>query len=321
MRVYTTSFLLFILRLASAAPTPAPFFGINLAVGQSSDSAPVLVPQTDITSQLVRPALFARAVYCSSPVIKRWACGEPCKALGNNIQILAAGGDDKRVPNFFVAYDKEQDTVVVAHQGTEPKNFLSDLNDLNIDQVRANTTVLPNAGADVRMHDGFLETQERTSDLVLSTVQSALKSTGSKKVLVVGHSLGAAIASIDGMMLKMKLDPRIAVTTTVFGLPRVGNKAWADLVDRTLGASFTHVTNQDDPVPRVPPQFLNFQHPSNEIHITSVDHSGKTATAELCPGQENRECARGNSFLASSITNHRGPYFANISMANKFCPL
>ena len=87
------------------------------------------------------------------------------------------------------------------------------------------------------MHDGFLGTQERTSDLVLSTVQSALKSTGSKKVLVVGHSLGAAIASIDGMMLKMKLDPSIAVTTTVFGLPRVGNQAWADLVDQTVSAS------------------------------------------------------------------------------------
>ncbi|KAM5532581.1 hypothetical protein V8D89_013787 [Ganoderma adspersum] len=321
MRAFTASFLLAVLRLASAAPTPAPFFGINLAVGGSSDSKPVLVPQTDITTELIRPALFARAVYCSSPVVEKWACGEPCQALGNNIQILVAGGDDKRVPNFFVAYDKDKDTVVVAHQGTEPKNFLSDLNDLNIVQVDANTTVLPNAGKGVKMHDGFLDTQERTADLVLSTVQSALNSTGSKKVLVVGHSLGAAVASIDGMMLKMKLNPSIAITTTVFGLPRVGNKAWADLVDQTLGSSFTHVTNQDDPVPRVPPQFLNFQHPSNEIHITAVDPSGNTATAQLCPGQENGKCAGGNSIFDGSVTNHRGPYFANISMGNRFCPL
>ena len=192
------------------------------------------------------------------------------------------------------------------------------------------------------MHDGFMDTQERTSDLVLSTVQSALKSTGSKKVLVVGHSLGAAIASIDGMMLKMKLDPSIAITTTVFGLPRVGNKAWADLVDQTvsaphlrtnaqmltrgayalqLGTSFTHVTNQDDPVPRVPPTFLHFQHPSNEIHITAVDPSGNTATAQFCPGQANGKCAGGNSIFDGSVTNHRGPYFANISMGNRFCPL
>lgn len=156
MHAFTISFLLAVLRLASAAPTPAPFFGINLSAGGSSDSKPVLVSQTDITAQLIRPALFARAVYCSSPVIEKWACGAPCQALGNNIQILAAGGDDKRVPNFFVAYDKDKDTVVVAHQGTEPKNFLSDLNDLNIVQVAANTTVLPKAGSTYPRNRAFI---------------------------------------------------------------------------------------------------------------------------------------------------------------------
>lgn len=87
------------------------------------------------------------------------------------------------------------------------------------------------------MHDGFMDTQARTADIVFSTVSAALESTGSKSVLVTGHSLGAAIASIDGMMLRMKLDPSVAVTTTVFGLPRVGNKAWADLVDSTVSTS------------------------------------------------------------------------------------
>ena len=86
----------------------------------------------------------------------------------------------------------------------------------------------------VKMHDGFVDAQERTADAVLEAVQAGLESTGAKKVLVTGHSLGAAIASLDGMMLRMKLDPSIAVTTTVFGLPRVGNKAWADLVDATV---------------------------------------------------------------------------------------
>ena len=91
------------------------------------------------------------------------------------------------------------------------------------------------------MHDGFADTQERTADVILSTVQSALNSTGSKRLLVTGHSLGAAVASIDGMMLKMKLDPSIAITTTVFGLPRVGNQAWADLVDSTVGTRASRV--------------------------------------------------------------------------------
>ena len=88
-----------------------------------------------------------------------------------------------------------------------------------------------------------------------------------------------------------------------------------------LGSSFTHVTNQNDPVPQVPPQILDFQHPSNEVHITAVDATGKVATASRCPGQENENCAPGNSLLDASVDNHRGPYFENISMGNKFCPL
>ncbi|EJF57637.1 alpha/beta-hydrolase [Dichomitus squalens] len=322
MRALAVGLLLAAVQLASAAPTPIPtpepFSGMNAGTG---DSTPIPVSEEDITSQLVRPALFARAVYCSSPVVETWSCGEPCDALGSNVKVLVAGGDDEKIPNFFVAYDQDKDTVVVAHQGTEPKNFLSDLNDLEIVQVGANTTLLPGAGDDVKLHDGFAATQGRTADLVLSTVQSALDSTGSKQLQVIGHSLGAAIASIDGVMLKMKLDPSIAITTTVFGLPRVGNQAWADLVDSTLGSSFTHVTNQNDPVPRVPPQFLGFQHPSNEVHISAVDPTGNNATATFCPGQENDQCADSNNILDASVTNHRGPYFANISMGNRFCPL
>lgn len=91
--------------------------------------------------------------------------------------------------------------------------------------------------ADIEIHDGFGKTQGRTADLVLSTVKSALASTGATNVLVTGHSLGAAVASLDAVMLQQNLDPSINITTVVFGLPRVGNQAWADLVDSTVSLS------------------------------------------------------------------------------------
>ena len=53
--------------------------------------------------------------------------------------------------------------------------------------------------------------------------------------LVIDMTLkGASIATLDAMMLKEKLDPSVQVTTTVFGLPRVGNQEWADFVDATV---------------------------------------------------------------------------------------
>ena len=103
-------------------------------------------------------------------------------------------------------------------------------------QTDANTTLFPKAGADVKLHSGFQDTQGRTADVVLSTVQGALSDTGFTNVLVTGHSLGAAIASLDAMMLRMALPDSVNVSSVVFGLPRVGNQEWADLFDSLVSA-------------------------------------------------------------------------------------
>lgn len=148
MRSFSIIFLLAALRFAAAAPTPAPFdlgdINLNFS-GETADEDLVEVPQEDITSELVRPAQFTRAAYCSSPVVQNLSCGGPCDALGN-VKILAAGGDDALIPNFFVAHDVDANTIVVAHQGTNPKNLLSDLNDLNFLQVDPDRKILPAAG-------------------------------------------------------------------------------------------------------------------------------------------------------------------------------
>ena len=50
---------------------------------------------------------------------------------------------------------------------------------------------------------------------------------------------------------------------------------------------FSHITNQNDPVPNVPPHILDFEHPEGELHITNVDGSTGDATMVACPGSEN----------------------------------
>lgn len=53
------------------------------------------------------------------------------------------------------------------------------------------------------------------------------------------------------------------------------------------GTALTHVTNQNDPVPTVPPRFLGFQHPQGEVHIQAVDANGNATDVVSCAGQEN----------------------------------
>lgn len=97
---------------------------------------------------------------------------------------------------------------------------------------------------DVKLHSGFQDTQGRTADIVMATVQSGLASTGFQRVLVTGHSLGAAVASLDAAMLRMALPDDVQVESVVFGLPRVGNQEWADLFDTLVSpASFKHRTH------------------------------------------------------------------------------
>ncbi|KII85999.1 hypothetical protein PLICRDRAFT_304796 [Plicaturopsis crispa FD-325 SS-3] len=179
---------------------------------------------------------------------------------------------------------------------------------------------LPNQDG-VQVHDGFQKTFERTADAVLAGVTSALKSKNVSKIDIAGHSLGAALATMDALMFKQHL-PDVQMSITLFGLPRGGNQEFADLVNANLGSTgFTFITNQHDPVPEVPPRFLGYVHPQGEVHILDDDAQGNAKTIVACPGQENEHCSEGNSLLDASVQNHLGPYFQGIKMSAPDCPL
>lgn len=291
----------------------APLFGFDLFDGDSATEATDIVAVSDVDSKFLRPALFSRAAYCDTAPLTAWKCGAPCTDIGK-VKFLQAGGDEGRIPLYFIAHDIAENTLVVAHQGTSSKNLLSIINDAKFALVDLNATRFPQfADSGAQVHDGFQDTFERTADGLLDGVLKGLQSTGADKISVTGHSLGAAIATMTGLWLKQNVD--VPVSITGFGLPRGGNKEWADLLDKEVGVTF--LTNQNDPVPTVPPLFLGFQHPQGEFHI--VDDKLENSVIS-CPGQDNENCATGSSLLEASVANHKGPYFASgLSFGKKAC--
>jgi len=305
--------LISLLTLAPCALS-APIFGLSIgsenaaATGQTNT-----LSLSDVQSSLLRPALFARVAYCSSASISNWTCGEPCTSL-SNITFLQSGGDQGLIPLYYVAHDASDNSIAVAHQGTDSQSILSILNDVKFGLVDLNVTRFPDtAGKGIKVHSGFQQTFERTADGLLAGVLKGLSDTGAKKVTVAGHSLGAALATMTGAFIKKSVDPSVEVSVTGFGLPRGGNQAWADFLDSDVGVQY--MTNQNDPVPIVPPRTLGFQHPSGEVHV--VDDTQQNFVD--CPGQDNENCSTGNSVLKVDVSNHKGPYFNDLSFARSQC--
>ena len=119
---------------------------------------------------------------------------------------------------------------------------------------------------------------------ILSAVQETLSTQGLSSVTVVGHSLGAALALLDGIFFSLQLPEGVTVKVINYGMPRVGNQAFADFVDSQLSGRVTHVNNREDPIPIVPGMSLGFHHPSGEIHILD------SGAWDACPGVFSSSC-------------------------------
>jgi len=261
---------------------------------------------------------FARAAYCDSSKVTGWQCGEACDAIPG-FEVSLTGGDGNDIQLYFVGYWPSQNAVVVAHEGTDPTQLLSDLTDVDIITESLNSTLFPGVSSAVWVHSGFADEQALTAEIILAETQSLIQSKGADTVLLVGHSLGGALAQLDALYLTLNLPSNIHVMARTYGTPRVGNPAYADLID-SLVPDFTRMNNVIDPIPIVPGRFLGFQHPQTEVHIVS-DSSYDTVA---CPGNDDATDAQCTimsvpNVAESDILDHLGPYPGDIYIGTIYC--
>ncbi|KAI0322824.1 lipase [Amylostereum chailletii] len=245
---------------------------------------------------------YASAAYCNPSATLTWSCGANCDANPGFVPV-AAGGNGDDVQFWYVGFDPKENTVIVAHEGTNTSSILSILTDADFFLTPLSKTLFPGLGSNIQTHMGFGESHARIAAPVLAAVQKALSLYSTTSVTVVGHSLGAAIALIDSIYLRLKL-PNATVKMIGYGLPRVGNQAFADYVD--AHQTVTHVNNKKDPIPIVPGRLLGFHHPSGEVHIQ------ETGEWDACPGQDNTSklCIVGDvpNIFEADNDNHNGLY-------------
>lgn len=246
---------------------------------------------------------YASAGYCTAAQTLAWDCGTNCQANSDFLPV-ASGGNGDSVQYWYVEYDPSLDTVIVAHQGTDPSEILPLVTDADFFLTSLDSSLFPGISSDIEVHNGFMNAQASTATEVLAAVQTTMSKYGTTTVTVVGHSLGAAISLLDSVYLPLHLPSGTSFQTITYGLPRVGNQAFANYVDANL--HLTHINNKEDPIPILPGMFLGYVHPAGEVHI---EDSGEWAA---CPGQDNpsTQCIVGDvpMILQGDESDHDGPY-------------
>ncbi|KAJ5566745.1 uncharacterized protein N7459_010127 [Penicillium hispanicum] len=195
------------------------------------------------------------------------------------------------VTGFFAA-DSTNNLLVLSFRGSSTiSNWIADL-----DFIRTDVSDLCSG---CEAHSGFWKSWETVADKMTSEVQAGIKSYPNHKLVVTGHSLGAALAVLGGTALR-KAGYELDIYT--YGEPRVGNKALVTHI--TNQGSLWRVTHTDDIVPKLPPASFGFSQPSPEFWITSGnDETVTTSDIQVIEGIDSTDGNAGT--LLDSVSAHK----------------
>jgi hypothetical protein len=118
----------------------------------------------------------------------------------------------------------------------------------------------------IKLHAGFLA----GADALLPLIIAAILPTGADKsalppICIIGHSLGGALATLLAYFLDDQGFPVQDVIT--FASPRVGDAAWRDSYNATLGDRTLRVVAAGDMVPLIPGVLDGYRHVGQEIYL------------------------------------------------------
>ncbi|TBU28791.1 hypothetical protein BD311DRAFT_806639 [Dichomitus squalens] len=229
---------------------------------------------------------YAGTASCSPESTLAWDCGATCEA-NPSFEPVASGGDGAITQFWFVGFDPTLEEVIVGHQGTDVSKILPILEDLDIVLEKLDPTLFPGASESTEVHSGFAGSQDRWL---------------SPKFLC---RLGAAIGLLDSVFLPLHLPSTVATRFVGYGLPRVGNEAFANYVDAQYQkVSVTHMNNREDIIPILPGAH-------SDTTTRPARFTSKTlASGWHAPDNTDDRCIVGdvpNTFLGN-LTEHGGPY-------------
>lgn len=157
----------------------------------------------------------------------------------------------------FVGVMKDKKAVFVVFRGSYTiSNWISDIDGLLVYYDKCRLCFV---------HRGFYMAYQAVASQVLVAVADLLKRNPSYKVIVTGHSLGGALATLAAAdILQHGTAPAADLQLVTFGSPRVGNEYFSSSLTASLQA--LRWTHAKDPVPHLPPQDQSYRHVGQEVY-------------------------------------------------------
>lgn len=169
-------------------------------------------------------------------------------------KILSISCDEIGVQYFI---GKKGDTLLISFRGTDSlKDWKTDF------KFWKKRIPYGNHLSKIRVHSGFMDAYQ--DKCVRGQIHKVITCDISN-IYVTGHSLGAALATLCALDLQYNFPDKF-YEVTLFGCPRVGNKAFAKSYNKRLIKTI-RIENGNDVVTKIPPPFFGYRHVGIRLHV------------------------------------------------------
>lgn len=239
--------------------------------------------------------LWAYAAYAKNDSINSWTCYW-CNRTTRLYKVITYEGKEAHTQAFIgTTADKR---IVISFRGTIPTDWTNWAYNLKFFPVewpigRKNKTMV---------HQGFLQAWQELDLKIRSKFLELHAQCPTCKLVVVGHSLGGAMATCNAVNYSLDYNLK-DITQFTFGQPRVGDPEFSKLHAELIPISW-RVVNKQDMIPHVPFDngFHDFEHVVREVWYYS---NTQYRVCNDAPGKEDPTCSRGIPFgLKLSICDH-----------------
>jgi hypothetical protein len=240
---------------------------------------------------------LAQSTYCiSSP--EEWNC-ITCDSSIKLDYVVEENG-----VRALQGYDSNTKTLFIAFRGSV--NIQNWLDNIQISKIT------PYIDTSIGVEKGFYKAYNYVKPDLFDKLPLLAKKYGTYNILITGHSLGAAMATLMAYDV-VTLFPTYTVTHLItFGSPRVGNHEFVQSFNQQYTNIYYRITHYYDMVPHVPEEFMGYLHVSNEIWYNE-DNTDFTICNDY--NTEDVKCSNSCSPIhCTSTSDHL--YYLNITMGS-----